>query len=91
MSGIVYPKPEFEEIGEAEVLRALQDCDPDNKIAREVARLIAGYTANFARHVEQLGRVPEDVLRAKPRTAIEAIAMQLTIDTIRQSLSENAR
>jgi hypothetical protein len=35
-------------------MSALENSDPKNPIAAEVTRFIAGFTANFARHVKQL-------------------------------------
>lgn len=90
MTEIIEPKPEFRRLSEAEVLAALGDADPENLIAIEVARLIAGYTENFQRHVERLGHIPSQILRVKPRWPIEAVAMQLTADTISEAVGENA-
>lgn len=87
MSQLVEPLAQFTSLTEAEVMAALNDPDPSNAVACEVARLIAGYTANFRAHVERLGRIPADILRARPESAIEAVAMRLTTDTIRDSLN----
>jgi len=87
MTEPVEPKPEFRTLGEDAVVVALQDPNPANPIAVEVSRLIAAYTNNFKRHVERLGRVPPDILHLKPRWPIEAVAMRLTTETIREILA----
>jgi len=84
----VEPKPEFQPLSEEAVLAALEDPDPANPIAVEVARLVTGYTANFQSHVERLGYMPAAVLRSKPRWPIESVAMRLMTDTIRQTIAE---
>ena len=84
----VEPKPEFRSLSEEAVLAALEDPDPANPIAVEVARLIAGYTANFQSLVEGLGYMPAAVLRSKRRWPIESVAMRLMTDTIRQTIAE---
>jgi hypothetical protein len=86
MTRIVSPAPHFTSLTEAEVMAALNDPDPGNPIAIEVARLIQGYGENFRAHVEKSGRIPESFLRVKPQSAIEAVAMRLTTDTIQQQL-----
>jgi hypothetical protein len=87
MTEIVAPKPEFLSLTEAAVLAALDDPDPTNPIAVEIARLVAAYTKNFEDHVERLGYIPADILRIKPRWPIEAVAMRLTTQTIREFLA----
>jgi hypothetical protein len=86
MSSIIEPTPEFRGLSETEIEKALADPDPANPVAVEVARLIQGYTANFQAHVEKLGRIPEAILRARPRWPIEAVAMRLTTETLRHAL-----
>jgi hypothetical protein len=83
---IIEPKTEFRDLCEAEIEKALADSDPANPIAAEVARLIQGYTTNFREHVERLGRIPESILRIKPRCPIEAVAMRLTTEAIKDAL-----
>jgi len=61
---------------------------PANPIAVEVARLIDGYTSNFRAHVRRRGRIPPDILRVKPRWPIEAVAMRLTTQAIRETLAQ---
>lgn len=87
---IVEPKPEFRELAESAVRAALNDDNPGNPIAVDVARLIAGYIGNFERQVKRLGYVPTDVLHIKPRWPIEAVAMRLTTETIREELKKGA-
>jgi hypothetical protein len=84
---IIEPKPHFRSLDENAVMKALEDNDPENPIAAEVARLIAGYSANLKAHAQQLGYMPSDVLRIKPRWPIEAIAMRLTAETVREALN----
>jgi hypothetical protein len=79
MTLIVAPAPQFTGLSEAEIMAALNDPDPGNPIAVEVARLIEGYTENFRTHVERLGYIPHSFLHVKPNTAIEAVAMRLTV------------
>jgi hypothetical protein len=55
MTRVVSPAPQFTGLTEAEVMAALDDPDPANPIAVEVARLIEGYTENVRAHVERLG------------------------------------
>jgi len=90
MTKLVEPKAEFRSLAEDAVVSALQDPDPANPIAVEVARLIAAYSNNFKRHVERLGRVPPDILRIKPRWPIEGVAMRLTTTAIRETLARPA-
>lgn len=87
MANVLEPHPQFIKMTEAEVLAALDDHNPDNPVALEVTRLIAGYTENFRRHVERLGHFPSDILRMKPRSGIEAVAMNFTTDQIRNSVA----
>lgn len=88
MTRIVSPAPQFINLTEAEVMAALNDPDPGNPIAVEVVRLINGYGENFRAHVEQLGHIPDTILHVKPQTAIEAVAMRLTTETIQQQLQK---
>jgi hypothetical protein len=82
----VIPRDEFKELDEAAVVDALADPDGANPIAQEVARLIEGYTANFADYCRRVGGIPRDILRVTPGTAIEAVAMKLTTEAIRAEL-----
>ncbi len=91
MSKPVVPAPEFRDLSQADVQAALDDPDESNPVACEVARLMAGYVENFRAHVERLGRIPESILHVTPQTAIEAVAMSLTTQTIRASLADAAR
>jgi hypothetical protein len=86
MPQTVEPKPEFRNLSEDDIMRALGDTDPSNPIAVEVARLITAYSENFRAHCERIGRIPESILTVKPHTAIEGVAMRLTTETIRQEL-----
>jgi hypothetical protein len=88
MTEIVEPKTEFRTLSETAVMAALEDADPKNAIAAEVARLITAYTTNFQRHVERVGYMPSDILRLKPRWPIEAVAMRLTTQAIRQAVEQ---
>jgi len=82
MTEPVEPRAEFRSLPEAAVVAALQNPDPANPIAIEVARLIDGYTRNFQAHAQRLGRIPSDILRIKPRWPIEAVAMRLMTETV---------
>jgi hypothetical protein len=88
MTRVILPSPRFSGLTEAEIMAALNDPDPGNPIAVEVARLITGYAENFRAHVEQLGHIPDSFLRVKPRTAIEAVAVRLTTEAIQQELQK---
>jgi hypothetical protein len=85
MTRIITPAPQFTGLSETEIMAALNDPDPGNPIAIEVARLIEGYTENLRAHVERLGYSPQSFLRLKPQTAIEAVAMRLTSEAIQQA------
>jgi hypothetical protein len=85
---IVATKPQFHALSEEVVLAALADPDPENPIAVEVARLIGSYTRNFQRHVERLGSIPSNILRARGACPIEEVAMRLTAETIRDTIAK---
>jgi hypothetical protein len=87
MTEIVAPKAEFLSLTEAAVLAALDDPDPANPIAVEITRLFTAYANNFRDHVERLWYIPADILRIKPRWPIEAVAMRMTTQAIRESLA----
>ncbi len=87
---LVEPGEPFRALTEAEVQAALDDPDPANPIACEVARLVEGYTANFAALAERLGRLPPSMLRLAPRWPIEAVAMRLMTETISRAVAEHA-
>jgi hypothetical protein len=87
MPVIVEPKDEFKTLEAPAIHAALADPNPDNPIAREIARLISGYTANFAEHCQRLGYIPRDILTLTPRWPIEAIAAKLTGEAIRAELA----
>jgi hypothetical protein len=87
MADIIEPIAEFRAMSETEIMAALQDPDPQNPIALEVARLIGAYTSNFKQHVERLGRIPSDILHIKARWPIEAVAMRLTTEVIRETIA----
>ena len=86
MTEPVEPKPEFRALTEEAVVASLQDPDPANPIAIEVARLLDAYTRNFQAQVQRLGPIPSDILRIKPRWPIEAVAMRLTTKAIRDTI-----
>jgi hypothetical protein len=88
MTETIEPKPEFRSLSAEAITAALQDPDPANPIAIEVARLIDGYTSNFHAHVQRLGRIPSAILSTKPRWPIEAIAMHLTTEEIRETFAQ---
>mgnify|MGYP003651323141 CR=1 FL=1 len=83
---LVHTTPEFVDFSESEVFEALNDENPANPIAVEVARLVEGYTRNFAEHVENLGHIPPSILRSKGSCPIESVAMRLTSDAIREAM-----
>ncbi len=87
MTNIVEPQLEFRALAEAQVMQALDDPDPANPIAVELARLIEGYTANFKAHVERLGYIPADIMHLQGRWPIEAVAMRLTTEALRLELA----
>lgn len=69
-------------------MTALADTDPQNPVAIEVARLITGYTENFAKHCERIRRIPEQVLASTPQTPIERVARDLFLEQVRAALHE---
>lgn len=83
----IEPLPQFTGLSESEVLEALEDPDGANVICHEVARLIAGYSANFEEYVRKLGFMPTTVLNARPGSPIEAVALDLTRRAIKESLA----
>ncbi len=88
MTEIVAPKPQFLSLTEQAVLAALDDPDPANPIACEIARLVTAYTRNIQDRVERIGYIPADILRVKPRWPIEVVAMQLTTEAVRDALTQ---
>ena len=86
---IIKAKPEFSALTVDEVTAALEDVDPENPIAVEIARLVDGYATNFAAHVEKLGSVPANILRSTGDCPIESVAMEITTQTIREALEED--
>ena len=82
----VSAKSEFRGLEESSIAQALEDPDPANPIAVEVARLVEAYTQNFAEHVENLGFLPASILRSKGTCPIEEIAMRLVTETIRETM-----
>ena len=86
---IITPGEQFKRLLEAEIQAALRDPNPGNPIACEVARLIEGYTANFKAFVQQSGYVPSRIFHPKADSPIEAVAMQLASEAIRQTLEGN--
>ncbi len=85
---IVEPAAEFRGLTQEAVTAALADPDPNNRIACEVARLVGCYTQNFKAHCDRMGRVPASFLVSKPGTAIEAVAMNLVTEVIRQEIAK---
>ena len=79
-------KSEFRGLEESSIVKALDDPDPANPIAVEVARLVEAYTQNFAEHVENLASLPASILRGKGTCPIEEIAMRLVSETIRETM-----
>jgi len=47
----------------------------------------AVFKENFRAHVERLGYFPASILHVKPQTAIEAVAMRLTTQTIQETIA----
>ena len=82
----IHAKSEFQQLEESSVAQALEDSNPANPIAVEVARLVEGYTQNFAEHVKNLGEIPESILRSKGTCPIEEIAMRLVAEAIRKTI-----
>ena len=88
MTETVEPKLQFRSLPEEVVLAALDDADPANHVAIEIARLVTAYTTNFQDHVKRIGYIPADILSIKPRWPIEAVAMRLTTQVIRDSVAQ---
>lgn len=83
---ILEPAAEFRHLSKEEVQSALADPDPNNAIAAEVTRLVVGYAQNFKAHCERLGFVPVSFVTRTPDTAIEAVAIRLVTEAIRQEI-----
>lgn len=81
---LIEPAAEFTQLTASEVMEALQDPNPGNPIAVEVARLMGGYMVNYKAYMERIGEIPSEIVTLKPRSDIEAVAMQLTIDMLRE-------
>ena len=90
MTEIVESKTEFRALAEEAIVAALRDPDPANPIAVEVARLIESYTRDVQAHVQRLGSIPPDILHIKARWPIEAVAMRLLTEEIREILARPA-
>ena len=88
---IVEPEIAFRTLSEAAVRTALTDPNPKNPVAAEVARLITGYTQNFAAHCDRLGYVPTEFVRMQPRWPIEAVAMELVSNIVREQIAAATR
>jgi hypothetical protein len=89
MTRVISPAPPFTGLTEAEVMAALDDPHPGNPVAVEIARLNRRLHGEFPRPRHRLGYIPDSFLRAKPQTAIEAVAKRLTTETIQQSISSH--
>lgn len=88
MTEVVEPKPEFQSLTEDAVVAAIAGRDPKNPVAVEVARLITAYKENFLRHVKRVGYLPPHILHVKARCPIEAIALRLTTENIREAITQ---
>lgn len=84
-------RPEFTNLTESEVMTALADPDPNNPIACEVARLVEAYTENFRAYVKRLGYFPATILTHSASCPVEAVAKQLTTQTIREAVEANRK
>lgn len=84
----VIPDSQFLHLNEQEIIAALDDENPENPIACEVARLIQGYVQNFSALADRLGRTPASILRRKPESAIEAVAMRLTTQALQDAVAQ---
>ena len=90
MTEAVQPKPEFQSLSAEAVVAALNNPDPAHPVAVEVARLMrAYYTENFRRNDDGLGFMPADFLRIEPRWPIEAVALRLTTEAIRETVANS--
>ena len=85
------PRPEFTKLTESEVMTALADPDPSNPVACEVARLVEAYTENFRAYVERIGYFPATILTHSATCPIEAVAKQLTTQTIQEAVEANRK
>ena len=86
----VKAKEKFRNATDEQVREALNDPNPHNALAREVARLIEGYTANFYEYCEQIGGIPEKIVRINPETAVERVALELFEQVIQTETSGRA-
>lgn len=82
----VEPLPQFRRLTEAAVTAALDD--PDDPVAREVARLLAGYLQNLRLRLELEGPLPRAAqYTAKGSCPIEAVALRLMTDVLQVTAS----
>jgi hypothetical protein len=51
------------------------------------AKLVTAYTGNFRKHVERIGYIAADILHVKGRWPLEAVAMRLTTQGLRDSVA----
>lgn len=73
---MIEPEVEFQSLSEAEILAALIDPSPDNRIATEVKRLTEILKGRFRSEVEKWGYIPPHILHIKARWPIEAVAIK---------------
>jgi hypothetical protein len=89
---IVEPQERFRALSVADVAAALAgDEDHTNPVGREIERLIEGYARNLTAEVQRPGSVPASLLRLVPHWPIEAVAMRLLKDSLRDAMQEAER
>ncbi|MEZ0223600.1 MAG: hypothetical protein ACAH83_03530 [Alphaproteobacteria bacterium] len=69
-------EPDLQALSEADVLAALVNPAPENRIAAEVIRLAEMYKKRFLNEMEKWGYIPPHVLHVKARWPIEAVAIK---------------
>jgi hypothetical protein len=73
---------DFDPNDRAAIEAALQDADPHNPIAVAFAEKLTDLGKRFAKHAEKLGRVPTELLIAKPRTAFDDMALRIFLQEV---------
>ena len=61
---------------------ALDDPDPDNKIAKEIAEAIVGFGERISKHADRINKFPDELLLTKPKTVFDDFVIRMTLQEI---------
>ena len=61
---------------------ALDDPDPNNKIAKEIAEAIVGFGKRISKHAEGINKFPDELLLTKPQTVFDDFVIRMTLQEI---------